>query len=125
MPRQDPGPFATQIADLLRGKRKPEYTPHVDTGDFVMVVNAEKIGVTGNKLEDEDATAAIAAIPAACAPARSPRCSSAARKRSSAAPSRGCSPATGSARQQLRKLKVYAGPDHPHVAQKPDPMETR
>ena len=77
------GRLATQIADLLRGKRKPEYTPHIDTGDFVVVVNAEKIHVSGNKRQTS-ATTATPATPAACARAPSRRCRRAAPRRSSA-----------------------------------------
>ena len=69
------GRLATQIADALRGKRKPEYTPHVDTGDFIVVVNAEKIRVTGNKLEDEDSIGATAATRGGSSRGRWPRCS--------------------------------------------------
>ena len=90
------GRLATQIADVLRGKRKPEYTPHFDTGDFVVVVNAEKIAVTGNKRERE------ALLPPQRLSRRHPladpraRCSSASPRRSSARRSRGCCPATSS-----------------------------
>ena len=81
------GRLATQIADVLRGKRKPEYTPHIDTGDFVVVVNAEKIHVTGNK-RATSATTATPATRADCARARSRRCSRAAPRRSSGWPSK-------------------------------------
>jgi large subunit ribosomal protein L13 len=116
------GRLATQIADALRGKRKPEYTPHIDTGDFVVVVNAEKIAVTGNKraaklyhrhsgypgglrtrtLEEMLARRPEEVIRKAV---------------------KGMMPRNRLARKQITKLKVYAGPDHPHVAQKPEPME--
>ena len=86
------GRLATQIADTLRGKRKPDYTPHCDVGDFVIVVNAAKIGVTGNKREEKRYTA-TPAIPAASAPGRSARCSSAGLRRSFARRSRACCPA--------------------------------
>ena len=89
------GRLATRIADALRGKRKPEYTPHVDTGDFIVVVNAEKIRVTGNKLEQKP-TGVTAATRAGSSPAPWPRCSSAVPRRSSARRSRGCCPATAS-----------------------------
>jgi ribosomal protein L13 len=77
------GRLATQVADVLRGKRKPEYTPHVDTGDFVVVVNAEKIHVTATS-----ATTATRATLAACARARSRSCRHGARRRSSGWPSK-------------------------------------
>ena len=79
------GRLATQIADTLRGKRKPEYTPHIDVGDFVIVVNAERIAVTGNKREQKRYYR-HSGYPAACAAGRSRRCSSAGRRRSSARP---------------------------------------
>ena len=90
------GRLATRIADTLRGKRKPQYTPHIDTGDFVVVVNCERIRVTGNKLR-RSATTATRATPAACASARWPSCSSGGPRRSSASPSRACCPGTVSA----------------------------
>jgi large subunit ribosomal protein L13 len=72
--------LATRIADALRGKRKPEYTPHVDTGDFVVVVNAEKIRVTGNKLEQKRYWR-HSGYPAGSSPGRWPRCSTAGPRR--------------------------------------------
>jgi len=112
------GRLATQIADTLRGKRKPQYTPHVDTGDFVVVVNAEKIHVTGKKL-DEKMYYRHSGYPGGL------------RKRTlreelERRPTevlrkavRGMLPRTRLGRAQLTKLKVYAGPDHPHDAQAP------
>ena len=90
------GRLATQIADALRGKRKPEYTPHIDTGDFVVVVNAEKIAVTGNKRAEKryyrhSGYPGRAALAHARGDARR-----AGPRRSSASPSRGCCPATAS-----------------------------
>ena len=79
------GRLATQIADTLRGKRKPDYTPHVDVGDFVIVVNAERISVTGNKLA-EKRYYRHSGYPGDCAAGRSARCSSAGPRRSSARP---------------------------------------
>ena len=88
------GRLATQIADALRGKRKPTYTPHVDTGDFVVVVNAEKISVTGNKRADKRYYR-HSGYPGGLSRARWTRCSSAGPRRSSASPSRACFRATG------------------------------
>ena len=88
------GRLATQIADALRGKRKPEYTPHCDTGDFVVVVNAEKIHVTGNKLNDK-IYYRHSGYPGGLRSRTLARCSSAGPRRSSARRSRGCCPATG------------------------------
>jgi large subunit ribosomal protein L13 len=118
------GRLATQIADALRGKRKPTYTPHIDTGDFVVVVNAEKIAVTGDKrhaklyhrhsgypgglktrtlndmLERRPEEVIRLAV-------------------------KGMLPRTRLGRKQLTKLKVYAGPDHPHAAQQPQALELK
>jgi len=116
------GRLATRIADSLRGKRKPEYTPHVDTGDFVVVVNAEKIHVTGNKLEQKrywrhsGYPGGIKSRTLAEMLDRRPE--EVIRKAV-----KGMLPRNRLARKQLTKLKVYAGPDHPHAAQKPQQME--
>jgi large subunit ribosomal protein L13 len=116
------GRLATQIADALRGKTKPEYTPHCDTGDFVVVVNAEKIAVTGNKravkkyyrhtgypggIKERTLNDMLERRPEEVI-----------RKAV-----KGMLPRNRLARKQLTKLKVYAGPDHPHTAQQPTPME--
>ena len=115
------GRLATQIADALRGKRKPEYTPHCDVGDFVIVVNAEKIAVTGKKREEKlyyrHSGYPGGLHPDAGRDARAPP-EEVIRKAV-----KGMLPRNRLARQQLRKLKVYAGPEHPHAAQKPKPME--
>lgn len=116
------GRLATQIADALRGKRKPEYTPHVDTGDFVIVVNAEKIAVTGNKMT-EKMYRRHTGYPGGLrertlAEMLEQRPEEVIRKAV-----KGMLPRNRLARRQITKLKVYAGPTHPHVAQKPEPME--
>lgn len=115
------GRLATQIADTLRGKRKPRYTPHVDTGDFVVVVNAEKITVTGNKL-DQKRYYRHSGYPGGLR-------SRTLREQLERRPTeviriavRGMLPKNRLARQQLTKLKVYAGPEHPHSAQNPKPL---
>jgi large subunit ribosomal protein L13 len=116
------GRLATRIADTLRGKRKPEYTPHIDTGDFVVVVNAEKIHVTGNKLEQKrywrhsGYPGGIKSRSLAEMLERRPE--EVIRKAV-----KGMLPRNRLARRQIVKLKVYAGPDHPHAAQQPKPME--
>ena len=116
------GRLATQIADRLRGKGKPQFTPHVDTGDFVVVVNAEKIAVTGNKL-DEKLYYRHSGYPGGLQGAPAARAArSAARPRCCARRSRGCFPRNKLGRQQLTKLKIYAGPEHPHAAQEPKPF---
>jgi len=116
------GRLATVIADTLRGKRKPVFTPHIDTGDFVVVVNAEKIRVTGNKLEQKTYwrhsgyPGGIKSRSLAEMLERRPE--EVIRKAV-----KGMLPRNRLARQQLTKLKVYAGPEHPHEAQLPKPME--
>ena len=116
------GRLATQIADTLRGKGKPQYTPHVDTGDFVVVVNAEKIAVTGNKLDAKlyrrhsGYPGGLKSRPLRAELERRP-----AEVIRTAV--KGMLPRNKLARQQLTKLKVYAGPDHPHEAQAPAPLE--
>jgi large subunit ribosomal protein L13 len=116
------GRLATQIADLLRGKGKPTYTPHVDVGDFVVIVNAEKIRVTGNKLaakryyRHSGYPGGLRSRTLAEMLERRPE--EVIRKAV-----RGMLPRSRLGRKQLTKLKVYAGPDHPHAAQKPQPLE--
>ena len=116
------GRLATQIADALRGKRKPDYTPHIDVGDFVVVVNAEKITVTGNKRE-EKRYYRHSGYPGGL---RSRTLDEMLERRPEEVirlAVKGMLPRTRLGRAQLRKLRVYAGPDHPHAAQKPEPME--
>jgi large subunit ribosomal protein L13 len=116
------GRLATQIADALRGKRKPEYTPHCDVGDFVVVVNAERIVVTGNKREHK-LYHRHSGYPSGL---RSRTLGDMLERRPEEVirlAVKGMLPRTRLGRAQLRKLKIYAGPDHPHAAQKPEPME--
>jgi large subunit ribosomal protein L13 len=118
------GRLATQIADALRGKRKPTYTPHIDTGDFVVVVNAEKISVSGNKLEDK-LYRRHSGYPGGL---KTRTLNDMLERRPEEViriAVKGMLPRNRLARKQLTKLKVYAGPDHPHAAQKPQPMETQ
>jgi large subunit ribosomal protein L13 len=118
------GRLATQIADTLRGKGKPQYTPHVDTGDFVVVVNAEKVRVTGKKL-DEKIYYRHSGYPGGLKsrPLREELQRRPAEVLRKAV--KGMLPRNRLARQQITKLKIYAGPDHPHEAQKPEPLEVR
>jgi large subunit ribosomal protein L13 len=116
------GRLATQIADVLRGKRKPTYTPHVDVGDFVIVVNAEKVAVTGDKREKKRYWR-HSGYPGGI---RFQTLGTLLEKRPEEVIRRavkGMLPRNRLARQQLRKLKIYAGPDHPHQAQKPEQLE--
>jgi large subunit ribosomal protein L13 len=118
------GRLATQIADALRGKRKPQYTPHVDTGDFVIVVNAEKISVTGNKRADKRYYR-HSGYPGGL---RSRTLQEMLDRRPEEVirkAVRGMMPRSRLGRKQLTKLKVYAGPDHPHAAQQPESMEVQ
>jgi len=117
------GRLATQIADTLRGKRKPQFTPHVDTGDFVIVVNAEKIQVTGNKL-DQKRYYRHSGYPGGIR-------SRTLREQLDRRPTevlrvavKGMLPKNRLARQQITKLKIYTGPEHPHEAQNPKPLES-
>ena len=116
------GRLATRIADTLRGKGKPQYTPHVDTGDFVVVVNAEKIAVTGQKL-DSKLYYRHSGYPGGIR-------SRTLREQLERRPTevlrkavKGMLPKNKLASAQLRKLKIYAGPEHPHAAQAPKSLE--
>ncbi|HUT61612.1 MAG TPA: 50S ribosomal protein L13 [Phycisphaerae bacterium] len=116
------GRLATRIATILMGKHRPEYTPHVDTGEFVVVINAEKVRMTGSKWAKrtyEHYTkypGGRRAIPAATVLAKHP-------DRIIREAVRRMLPKSKLGRAMIRKLKVYAGPDHPHQAQKVEPLE--
>jgi len=116
------GRLASQVAAILRGKHRPEYTPHVDTGDFVVVVNAEKARFTGQKETDKEYFS-HSGYPGGVT-LRTP---AEVRERK---PTfiienavKGMLPKNRLGRQMLSKLKVYAGPEHPHAAQQPQPLE--
>ncbi len=115
------GRLAARIATVLRGKHKPEYTPHVDTGDFIVVINADKVRFTGKKETDKEYSA-TPATPAASSCARPRRPARSSRPSSSRTPSRACCRTPSSAARMFSKLNVYAGPDHPHAAQQPEPL---
>ena len=116
------GRLSTEIARRLRGKHKPVYTPHVDTGDYIVVVNAEKIRVTGNKLKQKKHythsgySGGLREISYEKLLEQKPEFP--VRKAV-----RGMLPKNRLGRKLLKKLKVYAGPDHPHTAQTPQPFE--
>jgi large subunit ribosomal protein L13 len=121
---QNLGRLATRIADQLRGKNKPQFTPHVDTGDFVVVVNAEKIAVTGKKL-DEKIYYRHSGYPGGLKQRTL-------REQLHRRPTevlrlavKGMLPKNKLAARQLTKLKIYAGPEHPHTAQSPEPLEVQ
>ena len=118
------GRLATQVANILRGKHKPQYTPNVDTGDFVVVVNASKVKLSGNKanekqywrhsgylggLKFESYAKAMETHP----------------ERVIEHAVRGMLPKNRLGKQQMSKLKVYAGPEHPHAAQHPTPLDLK
>jgi large subunit ribosomal protein L13 len=116
------GRLATQLADQLRGKNKPDYTPHCDTGDFVVVVNAEKIAVTGNKLEKK-VYYRHSGYPGGLRQRTLQEQLDRRPEEVIRKAVKGMLPRNRLGRAQLTKLKVYAGPDHPHKAQQPKPLE--
>jgi len=117
------GRLATRIADTLRGKGKPEYTPHVDTGDFVVVVNAEKVALTGQKRDDHRYR--HSGYPGGLSRRSVGELLERRPERVIELAVRGMLPKSSLGRKQLKKLKVYAGPNHPHAAQKPQPFEIK
>ena len=116
------GRLAVTAATLLRGKHKPQYAPHVDTGDFVIVVNAGKVALTGNKRTDKFAyrhsgrPGGLKAVPYGELLRSDPR-------KAVELAVWGMLPKNKLSRQMIKKLKVYAGPEHPHTAQKPQPYQ--
>ena len=116
------GRLASHVAVLLRGKHKPIFAPHVDTGDFVIVVNAAKVALSGSKLEQKHAyrhsgyPGGLRSVSYASLMESHP-------ERAVEKAVRGMLPKNALGRKTLRKLKVYAGPDHPHQAQQPKPYE--
>ncbi|KPV44125.1 50S ribosomal protein L13 [Alicyclobacillus ferrooxydans] len=116
------GRAATVIASILRGKHKPEFTPHVDTGDFVVVVNADKIVFTGNKLQKK-LYRRHSGYPGGLKETRAIDVLNTHPERIIFQAVKGMLPHNSLGRQQLTKLKVYAGSEHPHQAQQPIPWE--
>jgi large subunit ribosomal protein L13 len=116
------GRLATQIADMLRGKRKPEYTPHIDTGDFVVVVNAAEIHVTGDK-RSAKLYHRHSGYPGGLRTRTLEEMLDRRPEEVIRLAVKGMLPRNRLGRQQLRKLKVYAGADHPHEAQQPRAVE--
>ncbi|MCP9953044.1 50S ribosomal protein L13 [Actinomadura madurae] len=116
------GRLASHVAQLLRGKHKPIYAPHLDTGDFVVIVNAEKVALSGNKLEQKKAyrhsgyPGGLRSMNYADLLAKHP-------ERAVEKAIKGMLPKNSLGRKMFGKVKVYAGPDHPHQAQKPVPFE--
>ena len=116
------GRLSTEIARRLRGKHKPEYTPHVDTGDYIVVVNAEKVRVTGNKRKDKmyyrhtGYIGNLKSISFDKLIAQTP-------ERAIEHAVKGMLPRGPLGRKMLSKLRVFAGPEHPHTAQQPIPLD--
>ena len=118
------GRLATEVAKVLRGKHKPIYTPHMDTGDFVIVVNAERIVLTGNKLADKFFFK-HSDYPGRFSIVTYGRLLQTHRERAIERAVKGMLPHNRLGRQLYRKLKVYRGPEHPHKAQKTEPLEIK
>ncbi|MDR0432756.1 MAG: 50S ribosomal protein L13 [Bifidobacteriaceae bacterium] len=116
------GRLAAQIAVLLRGKHKATFAPHVDTGDFVIVVNAAQVALTGNKRETKMAYR-HSGYPGGLSSTSYGELLAKRPEEVIRRAVRGMLPKNRLARAQLTKLKVYAGPDHPHAAQQPEPYE--
>jgi large subunit ribosomal protein L13 len=116
------GRLASELAKILRGKHKPQFTPHVDTGDYVIVVNAEKVSLTGNKLKDKvyyshsGYPGGIKSVTAEDLKAKKP-------EDLIRFAVKGMLPKNRLGRKLFKKLKVYAGGEHPHQAQQPKPIE--
>lgn len=116
------GRLSTEIARRLRGKHKPEYTPHVDTGDYIVVVNAEKIRVTGNKMKDKmyhrytGYIGNLKSIPLEKLMSEHP-------ERALQFAVKGMMPRNSLGRKMFSKLRVFAGPEHSHEAQQPIPLD--
>ncbi len=115
------GRLASQVAKVLRGKNKPTFTPHVDTGDFVIIINAGKVRFTGNKLEDK-AYYHHTGYPGGIKKEIAKDIMESTPERIIMSAVRGMLPKNRLGRRQLSKLKVYGGPDHPHNAQNPETL---
>lgn len=121
---QSLGRLASEVATILRGKHTPQYTPHVDTGDFVIVINAEKVVLTGNKLKQKKYyyhtgyPGGIKEVPYETMMAKRP-------EKAIELAVKGMLPHNRLGRAQFKKLKVYRGAQHPHQSQKPETWELR
>jgi large subunit ribosomal protein L13 len=116
------GRLATQAATLLRGKHKPTFAPHVDTGDFVIVINAEKVSLSGAK-RDQKMDYRHSGYPGGLSATSYGELLESNPRRAIEKAVKGMLPHNKLGRQQLKKLKVYAGPEHPHAAQQPAAFE--
>jgi len=117
------GRLASHVATLLRGKHKPQFAPHVDTGDFVVIINAEKVAVAASKLGEFRYR--HSGYPGGLSKRTVGELLETKPERVVELAVRGMLPKNTLGRQQLKKLKVYAGPEHPHAAQQPQPFEIK
>jgi large subunit ribosomal protein L13 len=115
------GRMAVEIATRLRGKHKPEYTPHVDTGDYIVVINAEKVRVTGNKAKDK-IYHSHTGYPGGLKSISFEKLIDKAPERTIQSAVKGMLPKGPLGRAMFKKLKVYAGTEHPHTAQQPQEL---
>ncbi|MEK6452552.1 50S ribosomal protein L13 [Caldifermentibacillus hisashii] len=118
------GRLASEVASIIRGKHKPTYTPHVDTGDHVIIINAEKIELTGNKLADKKYYR-HSQHPGGLKVRTADEMRTNYPERMLELAVKGMLPKNSLGRQMFKKLHVYAGPEHPHQAQKPENYELR
>lgn len=116
------GRLATEVARILRGKHKPQYTPHIDSGDYVVVINASKIEVTGRKL-DQKKYYRFSGYPSGLKEKTLRQMMEKSSDQVIKKAVKGMLPRNILGRRILKKLKVYAGPEHPHQAQQPQPLE--
>ena len=116
------GRIATEIANRLRGKHNPEYTPHIDTGDYIVVVNADKVRVTGNKVTDK-IYFRHTGYPGGIKETSFGKLMETYPERAIEIAVKGMMPRNKLSRAMLGKLKIYAGGEHPHTAQQPKPLE--
>lgn len=116
------GRLASEVAHRLRGKHKPEYTPHVDTGDYIVIVNADKVAVTGKKSRDK-MYYRHTGYPGGIREANFETLQATRPERVIELAVKGMMPRSPLGRDMLRKLKVYAGAEHPHTAQQPQSLE--
>ena len=117
------GRFASEVAKILRGKHKPIYTPHVDTGDHVVVINASSIKVTGNNKPDQKVYTSYSGYPSGL---KTRSLSELLEKRPELVIQhavKGMLPKNRLGRKMMKKIKIYAGPDHPHQAQNPETID--
>jgi len=118
------GRLASEVASILRGKLKPEFTPHVDAGDFVIVINADKVKLTGNKLQDK-IYYSHSLYPGGLKKTTAGDMLNKKPERMFEIAVKGMLPKNSLGRQMFTKLKVYAGTEHPHAAQKPEAWQIR